>query len=266
MATEPRRRPAEEPCDASEFIERLIRLASTEQRAKYRRYFKGDGARDFVGVPMGAVFSLARQCLAIPIEEVDKLLLHPVHEIRAGALKVMALQAADRRSDDARRKELFDLYLRRRDRIDSWDLVDLCAWDVVGRYLYDKPRDLLCTLARSSSRWERRTAILSTLFFVRRGDLHDALDIAEILAGDPEELVQKAVGGVLREVGRADRARLVAFLDRHAADMPRAALRYATEHLAPDARRAYLELANRRSASTRRDRPPRKRSTFPHKV
>lgn len=122
---------------------------------------------------------------------------------RAG-LKIMALQAAARKTPDARRKELFELYLRRTDRIDNWDLVDVAAADVVGRYLVGRPRKVLYKLARSRDPWERRTAIVSTLFFVRQREVDDTFRIAELLVSDDHDLVQKATGGLLeggREAG-----------------------------------------------------------------
>ena len=109
-------------------------------------------------------------------------------------------------------------------------------------YLSDKPRDPLYVLARSSDWWERRSAIVATYFFIRQDDLDDTFAIADILADDPEDLVQKAVGGWVREAGKRDPGRLIEFLDRHASTMPRTALRYAVEHLDPVTRRHYMQL------------------------
>ena len=159
----------------------------------------------------------------------------------------MAKQATDKRSTEERRAALYELYLRRIDRIDDWDLVDLGAWDVVGRYLLDRPREVLYTLAGSQDLWERRTAMLATLAFVRRGELDDTFAIATILIDDPEDLVQKPVGACLREAGKQDRPRLLGFLDEHAATMPRTALRFAIERLDADERADYL---GRRAAAT----------------
>ncbi len=111
---------------------------------------------------------------------------------------------------------------------------------MVGRYLYDKPRDPLYTLARSEDVWERRTAIVSTAYFLRQGDVADTFTIAEMLLGDDHDLIHKATGGWLREAGKHDRPRLLAFLDRYAATMPRTLLRYAIEHLDTDQRNHYL--------------------------
>jgi 3-methyladenine DNA glycosylase AlkD len=154
----------------------------------------------------------------------------------------MDKQGRRKKTPESRRKELFDLYLRRKDRIDNWDLVDLGAPYVVGRYLFDKPRDILYKLARSDSLWERRTAIVATSYFIRQGDLSDTFNIAEILLDDDQDLIHKATGGWLREAGRKDRRRLLSFLDEHAATMPRTALRYAIEHLDKEQRNHYLSM------------------------
>jgi 3-methyladenine DNA glycosylase AlkD len=232
---------------AAHFLARLDALRSDEEQAKIRRYFKpreGDvaGSDTFIGVRMGQVFELSDAFKAMPLEEVEALLESPIHEARAGAVKIMAKQATDKRATGDRRKALFELYLRRTDRIDDWDLVDLGAWDIVGRYLIDQPRDILGTLARSGDLWERRTAMLATLAFVRRGELDDTFAIAAMLVDDPEDLVQKPVGACLREAGKQDRPRLLRFLDLHAATMPRTALRLAIEHLETDQRGHYLGL------------------------
>jgi 3-methyladenine DNA glycosylase AlkD len=124
-------------------------------------------------------------------------------------------------------------------------LVDLGAPYVVGRYLFDKPRDALHELARSENVRERRTAIVATSYFVRQGDLSDTFEIAEVLLGDDHDLIHKATGGWLREVGKRDRQRLLGFLDRHAATMPRTMLRYAVEHLDEEQRKHYLSMKGR---------------------
>jgi 3-methyladenine DNA glycosylase AlkD len=154
----------------------------------------------------------------------------------------MDFQARSRKTSEERRRELFELYLRRHDRIDTWDLVDRSAIWVVGEYLRDRPRDVLDRLARSERPMERRTAILSTFAFIRRGDVDDALRIADLLVDDEDDSVHKAVGWMLREVGKKDPARAAAFLDAYAATMPRVMLRYAIEKLEPDERAHYLAM------------------------
>jgi 3-methyladenine DNA glycosylase AlkD len=194
------------------------------------------------GIRMGAIFKLAGAYRELPPAEIAKLLRSDVHEIRVGALSIMGKQAAHKKTSQARRKELYELYLAHTSRIDTWDLVDLSAHHVVGAYLLDKPREVLYTLARSEHWWERRIAVYATLALIRRGDLDDIFALAEILAHDPEFYVQKAVGGMVREAGKHDRARLLAYLDAHAATVPRPLLRDAIEHLEPEQRQHYLGL------------------------
>ena len=227
---------------AAAFIARMEAAASDVERAKYRRYFPERHA-EFLGVRMGTVFATAREFLALALPEIESLLEHDAHEVRAGAVRLMAEQAKHRTSTAERRAALHDLYLRRHDRIDDWDLVDLGAWEVVGRSLRDRPREAraeLDDLATSASPWERRTAVLATFAFIRDGELDDAYRLATTLLHDEHDLVRKAVGWVLRVAGDADPGRLRAFLDEHAATMPRVALRNAIEKLPPDERRRYL--------------------------
>lgn len=193
--------------------------------------------------PMRDVFALAKEFVDLPPDQIEILLESPVHEVRVGAVSIMDFQARRSSTPESRRRELYELYLRRHDRIDNWDLVDRAAPHVVGGYLADKPRDALYALARSSNGWERRTAIVSTWFFIRRGDLDDTFAIAELLVDDDHDLVQKAVGGWIREAGKRDPGRLLAFLDAHAATMPRTALRYAVEKLDQPTRTHYMGLA-----------------------
>jgi 3-methyladenine DNA glycosylase AlkD len=174
--------------------------------------------------------------------EIEKLLESPIHEVRAGAVSIMDWQARNKKTPESRRKELFDLYMRRHDRINNWHLVDRSAPYVVGGYLFDKSRNILYKLARSKNMWERRTAIVSTYYFVRAGDVADTFKIAEMLLDDDQDLIHKAAGGWLREAGKKDRAKLLRFLDKHAATMPRTMLRYALEKLDREQRSHYLSM------------------------
>jgi hypothetical protein len=232
---------------AARFVERLEALQSPAEREKIRRHFKtGEGeygeGDEFLGVRMGQVFALAKEFVDMPTAEIERLLESPIHEVRAGGLSIMDKQARRKRTPGPRRKELFDLYLCRIDRINNWDLVDLAAPYVVGGYLLDRPRDVLDDLARSPNVWERRTAIVATARFLREGEVDDTFRIAALLLDDDHDLIHKAVGGWLREAGTKDRQRLLAFLDEHAATMPRTALRYATEHLDDELREHYRRL------------------------
>jgi len=193
-----------------------------------------------LGVRMGQVFALAKEYIEMPLDEVEAMLESPIHEMRVGAVSIMDFQARNKKTTAARRKELFDLYIRRHDRINTWDLVDRSAPYVVGGYLFDKPRKILYKLARSKSMPERRTAIVSTLYFIGKGDVDDAFQLAEILLHDKEDLIHKANGWALRFAGDKDRQQLIQFLDRHAATMPRTTLRYAIEHFDKKQREHYM--------------------------
>lgn len=234
---------------AKRFVEELEIHRSPEEAKKYHRYFSFDdgptGKGDkFIGVRMGQVFALAKEFIEMPPGEIEKLLESPIHEVRAGGCSIMGKQATNKKTPESRRKELYDLYLKRHDRINNWDLVDLGAHKVVGKYLldFDKSRNILYKLARSKDTWERRTAIVSTFSFIGKGDVDDAFKIAEMLMKDDQDLVHKATGWALREAGKKDRKRLLSFLDKHAATMPRTTLRYAIEHFDKKQRDHYLSL------------------------
>ena len=230
---------------AKRFIEKLKTHQSPAEREKIQRYFKTpkEGEVDqFIGVRMGQLFTLAKEFIAMTPDEIEKLLESKIHEVRAGGCSIMDKQARSKKTTPERRKELYDLYLRRHDRINNWDLVDVCAIHVVGGYLFDKPRKILYKLARSKNMWERRTSIVSTAYFIRKGELDDTYKISEILLGEKEDLVQKGTGWMLRFAGDKDRPRLLKFLDQYAATMPRVALRYSIEKLDKKQREHYLGL------------------------
>lgn len=229
--------------NAKNFVEKLKAHRSPEELQKIQRYFKAEYrvGDEFMGVRMGQVFELAKEFIAMPPAEIEKLLESSIHEVRAGACSIMDKQARGKKTPAERRQELYELYLRRHDRINNWDLVDLAAPFVVGGYLSDKSRKILYQLARSKNVWERRTAIVSTAYFIRQGEIADTFDIAELLVNDDHDLIHKAAGGWVREAGKQDRVRLLAFLDKHAATLPRTMLRYAIEHLNPSQREHYLK-------------------------
>lgn len=231
---------------AKQFVQRLKAHSSPEEREKTLRYFKNTDGDQFIGVRMGQVFANAKEFIDMTPDEIEKLLDSKIHEVRAGGCSIMDKQARLKKTTPERRKELYDLYLRRHDRINNWDLVDVCAIHVIGGYLFDKPRKVLYKLARSKNMWERRTAIVSTAYFIRQRDLDDTFKISELLLKDKEDLVHKATGWMLRFAGDKDRARLLSFLDEHAATMPRVALRYAIEKLDKKEREHYLSLKTRK--------------------
>lgn len=222
------------------FLMQLRTHATPQQRQAYERYFPGQ-SQEFIGVRMGQVFALAKAHRDMPLAEIEKLLDSDIREARVGAVSIMEKSARGKKTSDERRKALYELYLRRHERINTWDLVDLGAQYVVGGHLVDKPREPLYQLAAADFWPERRTALVACFAFVRRGELDDALKLAELLVADPEEYVQKAVGWLLRTVGDADRPQLLAFLERHAAGMPRPTLRAAIEKLEKAEREKWLK-------------------------
>lgn len=223
--------------DADQFMKRLKVLATAENLKKYEGFFPPDKRNGdvFIGVRMGDIFALAKEFKSLSLEEVEKLLESPIHEIRVGAVSIMDFKVRDSKASESLKKDVFDLYLRRHDRINYWDLVDRSAINVIGAYLQDKPRDILYKLAKSKDMWERRTAIVATIAL---GDSPDTFKIAELLMDEKEDLIQKATGWALRSAGGP---RLVEFLDKNAARLPRVALRYAIEKFDKDTRTKYLK-------------------------
>jgi 3-methyladenine DNA glycosylase AlkD len=236
---------------AKAFIAKLKTHQSDKELEKIQQYFKsgkgeyGEGDK-FIGVQMGKVFAVAKEFMNMELDEVEKLLESKIHEVRAGAVSIMDFQARNKKTTDERRKALYNLYLKRHDCINNWDLVDRSAGFVVGAYLLDKPKAILYKLAKSKNMWERRTAIVSTSYFIRKGQVEDTFAIAEILLHDKQDLVHKAAGGWIREAGKKHRKELLEFLDRYAAIMPRTMLRYAIEKFPKDQREYYMKMKGER--------------------
>lgn len=233
---------------AANFTEKLLALQSDGELRKHQRYFRFDpddqpADNYFIGVRMGNIFALGKEYAQMPMAEIEKLMESPIHEIRVGAMSIMGQCAKGKNCSDERLKELYELYIRRHDRINNWDLVDLAAYNVVGKYLADKPRDILYELARSTNLWKRRTSIVATAHFILKlKQVDDTFKIAEMLLDDAEDLVHKGSGWMLRAAGDVDRRRLIVFLDKHAATMPRVLLRYSIEKLDKPQRDHYLAL------------------------
>jgi len=194
---------------------------------------------------MGEIFKLGKEFQMMPVAEIEKLLESPVLKVRTGAMSIMGQYAKGKQCTPERLTELYELYIRRHDRIDDWGLVDLAAYYVVGRYLADKPRKKLYELARSSDQWERRTAIVATAHFILKlKQTEDTFNIAEILVNDPEKFVNTGTGWMLRAAGVVDRKALIAFLDKYAATMPRILLRYSIEKLEKPVRDRYMDMGS----------------------
>jgi 3-methyladenine DNA glycosylase AlkD len=230
--------------NADEFLKRLKALRSPAA-TKSHNHLTSNEDDAMVGVGMGQVFALAKEFMNMDLDEVEKMLESPTHKMRVGAVSIMDFQARSKKTTDVRRKELFNLYIRRHDRINTWDLVDRSAIHVVGGYLFEKPRKVLYKLAKSKKMPERRTAIVSTLYFIGKGDVEDAFKLAEIMLHDKEDLIHKANGWALRFAGDKDRKQLVKFLDKYAATMPRVTLRYTLEHFDKKLRDHYMSLKDK---------------------
>lgn len=225
-------------------MEELVALQSDKQREKNARFVSESKGTEVLGVRHKQVFDLAKEYSDMSLEEIENLLDSPYYEAKMGAVSIMDFQAKRKKTTEEQRKRLFDLYINRHDRINNWDFADRAAKRVIGKYLFelDKPRDILYKLAKSDDMWERRTAIVSTSYFIRKGELNDTFQIAEILLDDDHDLIHKAVGSWVRHAGQTDRKRLLRFLDQHAATMPRTMLRYATEKLDNEQRDHYRSL------------------------
>jgi 3-methyladenine DNA glycosylase AlkD len=211
-----------------------------KQRAYFKGYEGGYGAGDvFLGLRVPVTRAVVKRFRGLAFDEIDALLDDPEHEHRLAG--VLLLNEAARR-DPATTAERY-LAAVRRGRVNNWDLVDASAEYALGGWLNDRDRSVLDDLAASPVLWERRVAVIATFAFIKRGDASTTLALAERLLDDREDLMHKAVGWMLREVGkRVSREALLGFLDAHAARMPRTMLSYATEHLDPELRAAYRRM------------------------
>lgn len=227
----------------SQLRARLRNIASPADAEFLQRFFKtapGEyGAGDhFIGIRVPVTRKLAKEFAALPRRDIIALLHSPIHEERLLAL--ILLVNAFERADEAGRAEIYKLYIEHLDSVNNWDLVDVSAPRIVGRHLAGRSRKILFRLARSRNLWHRRVAVLATFYFISARDFADSLRLAELLLDDKHDLIHKAVGWMLREIGKRDEAVLKHFLDRHAARMPRTMLRYAIEKLQARKRQRYL--------------------------
>src|ERR1043166_4112024 len=228
----------------AELRQRLRRLGDPKDATFLQRFFKtgpgeyGEGDQ-FLGIRVPAVRRLAGEFRDLPLHDVDTLLHEPWHEARL--LAVVLLSDAYPRGTPKERAAIYRLYLRHADRINNWDLVDSSAPKVVGAHLATRARrPVLRRLARSKLLWKRRIAVLATFHFIANDELDDSLCIAKLLLHDSHDLMHKAIGWMLREVGKRDARRLEKFLDAHAHEMPRTMLRYAIERMSPAKRKRYM--------------------------
>ncbi len=223
--------------------EHLAQLANESIAEHSQRFFKtgpgqyGEGDQ-FLGIRVPVLRKLVPQYQEMPLEQVLELLKSPYHEERLFALLLLVRQFS--RGDASKQKLLHQAYLEHTTYVNNWDLVDSSAEHLVGAYLVTRDRSLLYRLAKSKSLWERRIAVIATFYFIKRNDYQDILQIAELLLADPEDLIHKAVGWMLRELGKRELKVEEDFLQKHYQHMPRTMLRYAIEKFEKEKRLDYL--------------------------
>jgi len=202
------------------------------------QYGEGD---QFIGVTVPEQRVLSRKYKDLPFAELTELLHSRVHEERLLSLFILVGQY--KKGDEATKDKIYNFYLENTRFINNWDLVDSSAEFIVGPYLEDKPKDILKKLAKSALLWDRRIAMIATFHYIKKADFKLSLAIAAMLVNDKHDLIQKAVGWMLREMEKhGGEAELVEFLNKHASTMPRTALRYAIEHFTPEKRQYYLTM------------------------
>ncbi len=223
---------------------RLKQLANRETAEVFQRFFKtgpgeyGEGDV-FIGVKVPDLRKLAKEFQDTAFEDVKSLLGSEIHEERLLALLILVRKYL--KGNETKKERIYRLYLENTKFINSWDLVDVTAHHIVGDYLMDKNKDPLFRLAKSKDLWERRIAMLSTFHFIKNGRYEETLQIAKILLNDEEDLIHKAVGWMLREVGKRDMNIEEIFLKKHYKKMPRTMLRYAIEKFPEPKRQNYLK-------------------------
>ena len=221
----------------------LKELSNPKQAEILQGFFKtgkgeyGEGDI-FLGIKVPVQRKVANKFQDLSLEDLEELLNTKIHEYRMTALFILIEQYE--RGDKIEKKKIFNFYLKNTRNINNWDLVDVSAPKIVGDYLLNKPRSVLYKLAKSNNLWERRIAIISTFTFIRNNEFRDTLKIAEILLNDKHDLIHKAVGWMLREVGKRDQKTEEEFLQKHYLKMPRVMLRYAIERFEERKRKFYL--------------------------
>lgn len=226
-----------------EIIEELKKLSNPEIAEHSQRFFKtgaGEyGESDvFLGIRVPNIRETAKKFNCLSLEETEKLLHSTYHEARFCALVILVYTF--QKGNEEVQKNIYECYISNTKYINNWDLVDTSAHHIAGPFLYNRDRKLLYTFAKSKNLWERRIAIMSTLHFIRQDDFADTLSIARLLLKDPHDLIHKADGWMLREVGNRDHKAEEAFLEQHIQDMPRTMVRYAIEKFPEAKRKKYL--------------------------
>lgn len=223
----------------------LQTLADAKQAKILQGFFKtgpgeyGEGDI-FLGIKVPIQRRIAEKYTNLKFIDIKKLLKSKIHEERLVALLILVSRFQDAKQSE--QKKIYDFYLKNTKKINNWDLVDLSAPQIVGIYLLKRPKKILLQLATSKNLWERRIAVVATLAFIKDNNFTNTINLAKILLNDEHDLIHKAVGWMLREVGKRDEPELRRFLDKYTLKMPRTMLRYAIERLAENERQMYLKM------------------------
>ena len=228
-------------------LDNMLAAADPSQVEGLSRFFKtgkgqyGEGDR-FLGIKVPVTRSVVKGCWSsVGLDGLEECLASGYHEVRLAALLTLVEIFKHSSKTGISKEECIDFYLEHTDRINNWDLVDLSCYPLLGEWLLDKDRTVLYDLARNGKTvWEQRIGIVSTMTFIRKGQLTDTFAIADILLDHPHDLIQKAVGWMLREAGKRDKAALVAWLEPRCRKMPRTMLRYAIEKFPPEERERFM--------------------------
>ena len=228
-------------------LDNMLAAADPSQVEGLSRFFKtgkgqyGEGD-EFLGIKVPVTRSIVKRCWSsVGLDGLEECLASGYHEVRLAALLTLVEIFRHSSKTGISKKECIDFYLEHTDRINNWDLVDLSCYPLLGEWLLDKDRTVLYDLARNGKTvWEQRIGIVSTMTFIRKGQLTDTFAIADILLDHPHDLIQKAVGWMLREAGKRDKAALVAWLEPRCRKMPRTMLRYAIEKFPPEERERFM--------------------------
>ena len=221
----------------------LQKLKSPEKAKVFQRFFKtgkgeyGEGDI-FLGLSVPETREISKKYIELNLNDIQKLLLSKIHEERLVALLILVEKY--RKSNLEDRKAVIKFYLKNAKNVNNWDLVDLTADKILGNYLIDKDKSVLYKLSKSGNLWERRIAIISTFAFIKNNKFDDSIKVSEILLNDKHDLIHKAVGWMLREIGKRDEKKLLGFLDKYYKIMPRTMLRYAVERLDKKKKKIYM--------------------------
>jgi 3-methyladenine DNA glycosylase AlkD len=229
-------------------VKKELKKASNKEYAKQAAYFfkTGEGQYGegdiFIGVRVPDAKAIIKKYHKdAEMKDIDILVASPIHEERMAGVSILVHKFSDKKKSEAEKKTYFDYYIKNGDRFNNWDLVDLSAPKIAGKYLLERDRKVLYTLAKSTSIWRRRIAIICTHTFIKNGDIDETFKLSELLFSSPEDLMHKAIGWMLRETGKIDMKRLKAFIIKNYEKIPRTTLRYAIEKFPENERKKFLK-------------------------